>query len=324
LSFTPPGDLSSVGAIVLTAEQKIIVSGSRPLGFGAYGWGAFRLDQRGNLETGLGGGAYSLAVQPDDKLVSGLANFSRINPDGAADPGFVPTQLMAVVDEVRAFALQPDGKILFGGRIHRVQDHPCVLVGRLDPNGRLDLGFDSSGGFDQPTGSPASAYALALDAHGRVLAGGLLGTFRGQAVPPLIRLNGGPSPRLPLDFVSAPTDQRVSVGATVTWSVLTTGYPNPDYQWWRDGQAIPGATNAALTLTNVQIADFGSYRIVASNSYEVVQAQATLDIGVFTQPGSLDPAFRPTCEPFCEWNSLAAVLRNGNLVVAVGEYSTSW
>src|SRR5262249_11451635 len=130
LTFIGPDDVSDIGAIAVTTDQKIIVTGMRPLGFGAYAWGAYRLDQDGVLKTVLGSAAYSLVVQPDQKLVTGTVSINRVNPDGTPDAGFVPTQLAAVLEEIRAFALQPDGKILFGGRVYNVQGHPCVLVGR--------------------------------------------------------------------------------------------------------------------------------------------------------------------------------------------------
>ena len=69
--------------------------------------------------------------------------------------------------------------------------------------------------------------------------------------------------------VVAPTittqPQSVS-GATgnVTFSVVATG-TNLVYQWFRNGVAIAGATNASLNLVNVQASDAGNYTVVVSN-----------------------------------------------------------
>jgi uncharacterized delta-60 repeat protein len=315
LTFRAAFELYGVGTILVAPDRKIILTGLRSIGFGGASWGSYRLNADGSLDAQLGPGGYSLALQADGKVVSGLASVTRVNVDGTPDPTFKPTQLRAVLEETRALRVQADGKILVAGQFDTIQEHACVLIGRLDSDGQLDLGFDSSGGFDYSVGQPGSAYAVALDREGRILLGGQLPTFRGRSVPPIVRLNGGLSPRLPLSFTQAPGDQKVPTGATVTLSALTGGYPNPVYQWSRDGVPVAGATNASLSLTNVQVGDFGLYAIVASNSFESIQAQAMLDVGVFTQPGSLDITFLVS-NPLCTGCiSLIQVLRNGNLVV---------
>jgi Immunoglobulin domain len=50
----------------------------------------------------------------------------------------------------------------------------------------------------------------------------------------------------------------------VTFRVVATG-TNLVYQWHKNGNAIAGATNASLSLVNVQAADAGSYSVVVSN-----------------------------------------------------------
>ncbi len=55
------------------------------------------------------------------------------------------------------------------------------------------------------------------------------------------------------------------VGGRVTMSVLASGTPPLTYQWSHAGTAIAGATNATLTLTNLQSSDAGSYVVTVSN-----------------------------------------------------------
>jgi hypothetical protein len=64
-----------------------------------------------------------------------------------------------------------------------------------------------------------------------------------------------------------PQGQAVLVGATVVLSVGATGTLPLSYQWRHDSNPIPGATNAALVLTNVQMSDVGSYTVVVRNVY---------------------------------------------------------
>jgi hypothetical protein len=61
-------------------------------------------------------------------------------------------------------------------------------------------------------------------------------------------------------------------GSNVTFQVAFTGAPPMRLQWRHDGQLIPNATNATLTLTNVQLADDGEYSVIASNSFGAVEA----------------------------------------------------
>lgn len=54
-------------------------------------------------------------------------------------------------------------------------------------------------------------------------------------------------------------------GGRVTMSVLASGTPPLTYQWSHAGTAIVGATNATLTLTNLQSSDAGSYVVTVAN-----------------------------------------------------------
>ena len=63
-----------------------------------------------------------------------------------------------------------------------------------------------------------------------------------------------------------------------------------------NGVAITGATNATLTLTNVQIADAGNYSVVATNSAGSVTAASVATLTVTPPATGAAPAF--TAQPF--------------------------
>ena len=68
-------------------------------------------------------------------------------------------------------------------------------------------------------------------------------------------------------ITSQPADQRVSPGANVTFSVGVAGAAPFAYQWTSNNVALPGATNATLTLTNVSLSSSGgTYSVLVSNS----------------------------------------------------------
>lgn len=67
-------------------------------------------------------------------------------------------------------------------------------------------------------------------------------------------------------FTVQPQSVTVAAGGTATFTSAAGGSPAPLFQWRKDGVAITGATNATLTIQNVQAANAGVYSVVASNS----------------------------------------------------------
>jgi alpha-tubulin suppressor-like RCC1 family protein len=104
---------------------------------------------------------------------------------------------------------------------------------------------------DYFSGLAASAQALYLPASGAWPA-----TLGGLPTVPMV------APAI----VTPPQPQTVPVpGGTVTLSVAASSSPAPSYQWYLNGQLLPGATRATLTLDNVQSAAAGNYRVVVTN-----------------------------------------------------------
>ncbi len=94
----------------------------------------------------------AVAIQTDGKVligggfqtVSGLERrfLARLNTNGTVDAGFVPANIEG--GEVRAVALQPDGKVLVGGQFARVGESFTSQVARLQTNGAVDPTFNST------------------------------------------------------------------------------------------------------------------------------------------------------------------------------------
>lgn len=70
-------------------------------------------------------------------------------------------------------------------------------------------------------------------------------------------------------ILSGPSSLEVDPGQTAMFTVAATGSPPLAYQWQRNGVNLPGATGAALTLTNVNASSAGSYTVAVSNSVGV-------------------------------------------------------
>jgi len=84
-------------------------------------------------------------------------------------------------------------------------------------------------------------------------------------------------------ITSQPAGFRVLPGTNVAFSVAATG-PGPfTYQWRFNGANIIGATNALLTLSNVQPANSGAYSVAVNNSFGTTLSTAG-NLEVLTPP----------------------------------------
>lgn len=70
---------------------------------------------------------------------------------------------------------------------------------------------------------------------------------------------------LPLLIDVPPGNQTAAAGTTVTFTTHVVSSSNVTYQWLKNNLAIKGATQANLTLTNVQASNAGTYGVKATN-----------------------------------------------------------
>jgi hypothetical protein len=79
-----------------------------------------------------------------------------------------------------------------------------------------------------------------------------------------------------------PQSQTNTMGTAVTFQVTAAGSAPLSYQWSFDGAALPGATNASLTLTNVTRVAAGSYSVVVSNAVGSVTSAPLAALSIAT------------------------------------------
>ncbi len=93
-----------------------------------------------------------------------------------------------------------------------------------------------------------------------------------------------PVPVYPM-VVADPQGETRYLNQSVTFSVTALGSLPFQYQWMRDGVAIPGATGATFTIESAQLADAGDYSVDISNAAgTATSAPATLTILNITIP----------------------------------------
>lgn len=172
-----------------------------------HGWALVKLTAAGGLDASFSGdgrvtaaaadlGAGDVAVQGDGKPLL-VEDFSSTNQDfaverrtttGGADTTFsgdgwavVAFNLPSLNDDwARVILIQPDGRILVGGRAEASASNADFAVARLTPAGDLDPTFGGGDGkvtisFDLGIGNYDEARALAVDDRGRIYVGGISG-----------------------------------------------------------------------------------------------------------------------------------------------------
>ena len=101
-------------------------------------------------------------------------------------------------------------------------------------------------------------------------AGSLATTFKvSGANQTFTGLRFGPVPVGP-SLYNQPQPTNAFVGQSVTLSAKAIGSTPYTYQWLLNGNAVAGATNATLTLSNLQSANAGGYSLVVSNGVNSV------------------------------------------------------
>lgn len=189
-----------VAALALQPDGRIVAANYRYV---------FRLNPDGSLDTTFAVAttswrAYALALQPDGRIllggdfggINGVARrcIARLQADGTLDPtfdpGVGPRGLYSWSSTfVWALAVQPDGAILAGGSFDTWSGTSRGSLARLTPGGDLDLNFDPGAGFTGGEYYSVRVRALAAQADGRVLAGGIFTAVDGTARTRVARLN---------------------------------------------------------------------------------------------------------------------------------------
>jgi uncharacterized delta-60 repeat protein len=249
-TFSPPAELDDwANAIAPQPDGKVVIGGYFSLVNGVEQNRIARLNSDGTLDTTFNTGSgvagpravvYTLALQPDGKIIIGgdfnrinnvnRNNIARLNSDGSVDTGFDPG--LGTDNYVESLALQPDGKIFIGGSFTTFDGVRRVGLARLNANGSLNANFEPKLTF----AVAISVSAIAVQADGKILIGGLITSVNGVPRSGLARLNGDadfvkldPGPSKPQNrFSITLTTQpgklyRIEVSTDlITWTPVTT------------------------------------------------------------------------------------------------------
>jgi hypothetical protein len=182
-------------------------------------------------------------------------------------------------------------------------------------------------------GTPLSSIALRADGTVVVWGCGAVTPPTGLSGVTSVCLSGGlnpcyfalsdvAQPVVPVSILLAgPVSQTVGQGAQAFFSVSAVGLPPLTYQWYFGSNAVVGATNRWLSLTNVQFAQAGAYTVKVSNPHSSATSQPLIlnvapSLKIFTVPaisleGEVGANYRidyiNATGPTNAWNALATV-----------------
>lgn len=114
---------------------------------------------------------------------------------------------------------------------------------------------------------------------------------------------------VPQSIITAPSNQTVNAGSTVSFAVVATGFPL-NYQWSTndgatyltdgtnsDGSAISGSATSTLTITNAQTPEAGTYTVFINNGFPpsnlILTTNFSATLTVIPTPGAVFTGFAP-------------------------------
>lgn len=281
-------------------------------------------DGKAELAIGTSAAATAVAIQPDGGIVLGgrttggsIFDFllARLLPTGGLDPSFDGDGIAVVDfggtnDLGQAVLLQPDGKILIGGRSQLAGDDDLGLA-RVTATGALDGTFGSGGKVRTSFGTGFDAiFALVQQGDGRIVAVGCATLGGGEAVAlvrygvdgtldPTFGTGGKATTAIGADAVALaaalqPDGKIVSGGYAIMSGVvrfaLTRHLPN--------GSVDPAFGTGGIVTTTIggvsdeinAIALQADGKIVAAG-FATLSGVASFAVARYQTNGSLDPTF---------------------------------
>jgi alpha-tubulin suppressor-like RCC1 family protein len=273
---------NSLHSLALRSEGTVVAWGYGPDGEASVPSGL------SNVVAMAAGGQHNLAVKSDGTVVAwGVTNAGQCDV-----PAALHNARAVAAGWDHSLALRSDGTVLaWGGN---AQGQATVPAGLSNV-----VAIAAGGGVLNGTNS---AYSLALKSDGTLVVwgGGSALNLSAATVEGVLNLGAGVSHTVavcagrwtPL-LVTQPASQYQVAGGAVSFTARAFSLAPLSYQWQRNGVAIPGATNATLTLTGIGATQQGNYSVLISTSAgSLTSSNATLAllppplITAFSQPSN--------------------------------------
>ena len=291
-----------VGSVTVQADGKILIGGYFTTVNGVARNRIARLNANGTLDTGfqndfpvVDGGADSVAVQNDGKVLfggsftGGRNRIARLNADGTLDAGF-QHDASGPNTGISSVTVQTGGKILIGGTFTSVNGESRSCIARLNADGTLDSGFQTSACGANSFG----VLSISVQGDEKVLIGGFFTAVNGVTRKHIARLNADGT--LDTGFQNGIYGPVYSVANQANGKILVGGYfPNNVTYLARlntngtpDTSFLNGLSGPNSYVYSVTIQSNGKFLIggeftavngVTRNRIARLNADGTLDVG---------------------------------------------
>jgi len=262
----------SVQSLALQADGRVLIGGQFTTVGSAGRNGIARLNANGSpdltfdpgpgtgpgtIDRGLYRGVYSIAMQPDGKILAagdftnivGATRYyvARLNTNGSLDSTF--TSPLALASGLITVKVEVDGKILIGGDIEGQIFAPFNPndMARLNVDGSYDTNFSVGTGAVFSSGGTPRVRAIVIQPDGRIVVGGGFDKFEGDSLNSIARLLGDQGGAVEFAAASYSVDEN---GGAATIAVrrtgITTGSSSVNYATI-DNTATAGADYVAQT-----------------------------------------------------------------------------
>jgi uncharacterized delta-60 repeat protein len=222
-----------------------------------------------------------------------------INPDGTLDGAFASGS--GANDDVRAIAVQTDGKIVAGGNFMYFNGEVHQKIVRLETNGSVDPGFMAQVG----TSVGHFIYAIAIQPDGKILVGGNFGSVNGFGINNLARLNTDGSVDTTFDIGFGFVSEISSIALQPDGKILVGGVFtvfDGDYVYSRivrlntDGSRdltfnVSCTSGEVYEIKKIQLQPDG--KILIAGDFSSISGVTRNHIARLNADGSLDPTFNP-------------------------------
>lgn len=250
-TFSPVGMnwiWDDVASLAVQPDGKILVGGRFPNISGQQRHSIARLNTDGSVDVTFDAGTLfmnsqsvtALSVQPDGKILVGqnYGPMMRLNTDGSLDTTFLlapGVYSSTVLPCVRAFHIQPDGKIIAAGWFEAWNGTPLRSIVRLNADGSVDPTFDPGSGFGHYGPDPQYHVVtdLTVQPDGLLIAVGSFTSYDGIGRNRIARIN--------LDFITGTANEHARDKSMIA-------FPNPS-----NGVVslhLPDADPAELTVSD--------------------------------------------------------------------------
>jgi uncharacterized delta-60 repeat protein/gliding motility-associated-like protein len=352
LAFSQPGSIdatfnpgtganATVWAVALQPDGKVLIGGDFTSYNGTLRNRIARLNADGSLDatfnpgTGPGTSVYSLAVQPDGKILIG-GNFAfynsiarnriaRLNSDGSLDATFNPGA--GASNDILSIVLQPDGKILIGGYFSTYNGSTRTYIARLNSDGSVDATF-------VPANPVSTIHSIALQPDGKILVGGGTSDPDGFSTNIIARLNSNGSLDATFSTVTGSSfgfsfglvnvialqpDGKILAGGSFSTinSTARNGIARLNSNGTLEATFNPGTGTQDLNSIALQ----GDGKMVIGGAFTTYNGTTRNRIALVNADGSLDASFAPGTGTDNAINTL--VLQPDNKVL-IGGYFTNY